>query len=123
MPTIKSSNPIVASQPVTTQIIKQEPIQITVKANDNVNHSKLITDGKKNYQIVELNQNSFIIMNENATQVVAKFEKALKPGIFRVAVTNGDSTYNSIGYYNENSISYEVKENNGWKEVILTEKK
>ncbi|MBS7334373.1 MAG: hypothetical protein KIG88_12345 [Weeksellaceae bacterium] len=123
VPTVKSTKSMVASQPINTQLIKQEPVQITVKASDNANVAPLLTDGKKNYQLIELNQNSFIIMNENATQVVSKFEKTLKPGVFRVAVTNGDSTYNSIGYYNENSISFEVKENNVWKEVILTEKK
>lgn len=122
-PTIKSPKPAVASESITTQIIKQEPIQITVKSTDSVNTAPLLTDGKKIYQLIELNQNSFMIMNENATQVIAKFEKALKSGIFRVAVTNGDSTYNSIGYYNQNSISYEIKENNVWKEIILTEKK
>ena len=83
--------------------------------------SNLLTDGSKNYQKVDLQQGGFLIMNDNGAQVVAKFEPALKKGIFRVHVIDGN--YSTIGYYNENSISFEIKENNVWKAIVLTEKK
>jgi len=119
-PTVK---PNLANASAKPKNIDPQPIEITVKANEEVNMTNLLTDGVNNYQLIELNNGSFMIMNENATQVVAKFEKALKPGVYRVAVTKGNSSYSSIGYYNNTSFSFEVLENNQWKEVILTEKK
>lgn len=119
-PTVK---PNIANSLAKQNNFNHQPIEITVRATEEVNIANLLTDGVSNYQLIEFNNGSFMIMNESATQVVAKFEKALKPGIFRVAVTKGNSSYSSIGYYNKNSISYEIVENNEWKEVTLTEKK
>ena len=63
-----------------------------------------------------------MLMSENGNQVVAKFEPTLKNGIYRVIVTKGNSNYFSVGYISGNTISYEVSENNSWKEVKLSAK-
>ncbi|MCA4781350.1 hypothetical protein OBK22_09730 [Empedobacter falsenii] len=84
--------------------------------------SNLLTDGSKNYQKIDLQNGGFILMSENGNQVIAKFETTSKTGVYRVVVTNGNSNYSSVGYSNENSIAYEVLENNVWKEVKLTAK-
>lgn len=87
-----------------------------------ITKSNLLTDGTKNYQKVELQNGGFLIMSENGNQVVAKFESTLKNGIYRVAVTNGNSSYPSVGYNNGNSVSYEILDGNTWKEVKLSAK-
>lgn len=79
-----------------------------------------LTDGTRNYQKIELQNGGFMLMSENGNQVIAKFEPTSKSGVYRVVVTNNDTNYSSIGYSNENSFSYEVFENNAWKEVKLT---
>lgn len=84
--------------------------------------SNLLTDGSKNYQKIDLQNGGFMIMSENGNQVIAKFETTSKTGVYRVAVTNGNTSYSSVGYSNGNSISYEVLENNIWKEIKLTAK-
>ncbi len=84
--------------------------------------TNLLTDGTKTYQKIELQDGGFMIMSENGNQVIAKFEKTLKPNVYRVNVTNGNSNYSSTGYKNGNLISYEVLDNNVWKEVKLSTK-
>lgn len=122
VPTVKSTKPIEAKQSNSQQIKEEKVVYVPAATTTKAVVNNLVTDGKNNYQIIELQNGSFMLMNENGTQVVAKFEKAIKPGVYRVAVTDGTASYSSIGYNNDNSISYEVLENNMWKEIKLTSK-
>lgn len=118
-PNAKTSIPMTKleqSKKVVNEVATPEP-----KSAD-VTISNLLTDGTKNYQKIDLQNGGFILMSENGNQVIAKFETTSKTGVYRVVVTNDNSNYSSVGYSNENSISYEVLENNIWKEVKLTAK-
>ena len=120
---INESKPTLVAKPIPApgpEIVKEvKPETITVKQEFK---SNTFTNNGKTYQKVDFNGDGFMIMNENGTKVIARFEQALKPGIYRVLVTDGDTTYSSIGYQNGNSISYEVLENKIWKEIVLTAK-
>ena len=115
----KASVPMVKlekAQTETTTAYIPEPIGTQVAATN------LLTDGTTTYQIIELHNGGFMLMSENGNQVVATFKPTLKSGIYRVIVTKGNSNYFSVGYISGNTISYEVSENNTWKEVKLSAK-
>ena len=115
----KASVPMVKlekAQTETTTAYIPEPIGTQVATTN------LLTDGTTTYQIIELHNGGFMLMSENGNQVVATFKPTLKSGIYRVIVTKGNSNYFSVGYISGNTISYEVSENNTWKEIKLSAK-
>ncbi|WP_312920864.1 hypothetical protein [Empedobacter brevis] len=97
-------------------------VELSESKGSEIATTNLLTDGTKTYQKIELQDGGFMIMSENGNQVIAKFEKTLKPNVYRVNVTNGNSNYSSTGYKNGNIISYEVLDNNVWREVKLSTK-
>ncbi len=103
-------------QVVTTTAYTPEPKGREIAATN------LLTDGTSTYQKAELQNGGFMLMSENGNQVVAKFEPTLKSGIYRVIVTKGNANYFSVGYISGNTISYEISDNNSWREVKLSTK-
>lgn len=114
------SNKIVANTKATEK--STNPVYIPETKSVEIEKTNLLTDGTSTYQKVDLQNGGFMVMSENGNQVVAKFETTLKTGIYRVTVTHGNSSYTSVGYNNGNAVSYEVLQNNNWKEIKLTAK-
>jgi len=100
--------------PVTTSAVISE--QTTL----NPSQSNIWTDGQMKLQKVDLQHGGFMLMNDNGDHVVAKFEPSLRPGVYRVNITEGN--YSTIGYFAGNEISYEILQSNTWKEVKLKTK-
>ena len=101
---------------VQAEIIESKEIA-TQKSVPSVMNTNQLSDGKTLFQKVDLQNGGFMIMSENGTQVIARFEPTLRPNVYRVHVMA--ENLHTIGYQNHNGISYEVVEGNTWKEVKL----
>lgn len=70
---------------------------------------------------IDLKDGGFMLMNADNAQVIAKFYPSLKANVYHVLLTENNTS--TIGYTNQNTISYEIPTaNNTWKEVKFTSK-
>lgn len=111
----------------TPQVVKSEPIETPKPI---VSPSKIeikeatFTDGLVTVNKMDLKDGGFILMNQATMQAIAQFTPSLRTNIFHVMVTGtaGQENYQTIGYVNDQSISYEELENNAWIERIFKSK-
>ena len=101
----------------------EEP-KISVSTTKIVVKETLFTDGNIAVNKIDLKDGGFILMNQETMQALAQFTPSLRANIYHVLVTGSkdQAKYQTIGYVNEQTISYEELENNTWKERIFKSK-
>jgi len=99
---------------------KETPIENTEKISPINTTSNTYSNGNITVEKVDLKDGGFMLMNTDTAQIIAKFQPSSKANVYRVTIT--ENNYNTIGYTNTNTISYEVAEGNQVKEIIFKAK-
>jgi hypothetical protein len=110
---ISPANPVAQKQQQTlvqqTESIEQPAITNTTSA-DNGNNGVKFSNGKADYQKVQIDNSQFILVGTNSSSPFATFKATTKNDVFRVKMQNGDAT---LGYYDNGNIVIEIPQPNG----------
>lgn len=110
---ISPANPVVQTQQQMrvqqTESIEQPAITNTTSA-DNGNNGVKFSNGKADYQKVQIDNSQFILVGTNSSSPFATFKATTKNDVFRVKMQNGDAT---LGYYENGNIVIEIPQPNG----------
>ncbi|MCJ8155603.1 hypothetical protein MKJ01_17740 [Chryseobacterium sp. SSA4.19] len=90
-----------------TQSIEQPAMTNTGSADNN---AVKFSNGKSDYQKVQIDNSQFILVGANSASPFATFKTTTKNDVFRVKLQNGDST---LGYYENGNIVIEIPQSNG----------
>lgn len=96
---ISPANPVVQTQQQMrvqqTESIEQPAITNTTSA-DNGNNGVKFSNGKADYQKVQIDNSQFILVGTNSSSPFATFKATTKNDVFRVKMQNGDATLLSL---------------------------
>lgn len=92
-----------------TEPVEQPAITNTTSAN-NGNNGVKFSNGKADYQKVQIDNSQFILVGTNSSSPFATFKATTKNDVFRVKMQNGDAT---LGYYENGNIIIEIPQPNG----------
>jgi hypothetical protein len=110
---ISPANPVAQTQQQTgvqqTEPVEQPAITNTTSAN-NGNNGVKFSNGKADYQKVQIDNSQFILVGTNSSSPFATFNATTKNDVFRVKMQNGDAT---LGYYENGNIIIEIPQSNG----------
>jgi hypothetical protein len=110
---ISPANPVAQKQQQTlvqqTESIEQPAITNTTSADNGTNGVKF-SNGKADYQKVQIDNSQFILVGTNSSSPFATFKATTKNDVFRVKMQNGDAT---LGYYENGNIIIEIPQSNG----------
>jgi hypothetical protein len=110
---ISPANPVAQTQQQTlvqkTEPVEQPAITNTTSA-DNSNNGVKFSNGKVDYQKVQIDNSQFILVGTNSSLPFATFKATTKNDVFRVKMQNGDAT---LGYYENGNIVIEIPQPNG----------
>lgn len=110
---ISPANPVAQTQQQMrvqqTESIEQPAITNTTSA-DNGNNGVKFSNGKADYQKVQIDNSQFILVGTNSSSPFAIFKATTKNDVFRVKMQNGDAT---LGYYDNGNIVIEIPQPNG----------
>ncbi len=118
---ISPANPVVQIQQQThvqqTESSEQPAITPATSA-DNGNNGVKFSNGKTDYQKVQIDNSQFILVGTNSSSPFATFKVTTKNDVFRVKMQNGDAT---LGYYENGNIVIEIPQVNGeyTREIFL----
>lgn len=110
---ISPANPVAQTQQQMrvqqTEPFEQPAITNTTSA-DNGNNGVKFSNGKADYQKVQIDNSQFILVGTNSSSAFATFKATTKNDVFRVKMQNGDAT---LGYYENGNIVIEIPQPNG----------
>jgi hypothetical protein len=110
---ISPANPVAQTQQQTgvqqTEPVEQPAITNTTSAN-NGNNGVKFSNGKADYQKVQIDNSQFILVGTNSSSPFATFKATTKNDVFKVKMQNGDAT---LGYYENGNIIIEIPQPNG----------
>jgi hypothetical protein len=110
---ISPANPVAQTQQQTrvqqTESIEQPVVTNTTSA-DNGNNGVKFSNGKADYQKVQIDNSQFILVGTNSSSPFATFKATTKNDVFRIKMQNGDAT---LGYYEDGNIVIEIPQPNG----------
>lgn len=115
------------SKPVENTTFAQ-PIQVTTEAlnatsqtaepKSESSKAERYSNGKKNLQKIQLDENQFILVDGNSTVPFATFKEITKKGFFRVKLASGEST---TGYFENGNLVIEMpKGNDEYSKEVFT---
>jgi hypothetical protein len=110
---ISPANPVAQPQQQ-TRVQQTEPVEQSVVTNttsvDNGTNGVKFSNGKADYQKVQIDNSQFILVGANSSSPFATFKATTKNDVFRVKMQNGDAT---LGYYENGNIVIEIPQPNG----------
>lgn len=110
---ISPANPVAQTRQQ-THVQQTEPVEQPVVTNtisaDNGNDGVKFSNGKVDYQKVQIDNSQFILVGTNSSSPFATFKATTKNDVFRVKMQNGDAT---LGYYENGNIVIEIPQPNG----------
>ncbi|KFC18790.1 hypothetical protein [Chryseobacterium sp. FH1] len=108
---VSASNPnlqkLAETKPVETK--PQEEIK-TVESKTGTTSAQKFSNGKMNFQKIQIDNSQFILVDGNSSVPFATFKSTTKADVFRVKLSSGEST---IGYYENGNIVIELPKTNG----------
>lgn len=86
--------------------------------NTVVDLNKIYKNESETVVLNELKDGSFILVNQQTSQIKAQFYPASKPGVYHVKLVGPEGKeVNTVGFIDNNSIDIEYPENNNWKVI------
>ncbi len=111
---ISPANPVAQIQQQTsvqqTELMQQPAITTPTISADNGNNGVKFSNGKSDYQKVQIDNSQFILVGTNSSSPFATFKATTKNDVFRVKLQNDDAT---LGYYENGNIVIEIAQPNG----------
>ena len=93
----------------TTTIKETTNKVVTQVSNKTVENKNVYKSNGKNYTTASTNNNEFVLIDQENSQVIAQFYPAAQQNIFHVTVISQNGNYQTIGYLNGNNIIIEYK--------------
>ena len=102
------------SNPTTTMLTENPKVEEVAPANEISNSAEKksikYSNGKLNLQKIQIDDQQFILVDNNSSVPYATFRYTNKKDVFRVKLSSGQST---IGYLDKGNITIEVPQTNG----------
>lgn len=109
-------------KPTTADITATKPeepkIQGNVSENSWFENGIEFSDGSQTFVLTGLKDNSYILIQKDNKKIIGQLYPSTRKGIFHTTITDGTTSYTTIGYYDGENLSIEYPdEKNTWKLV------
>ncbi|WP_291048929.1 MULTISPECIES: hypothetical protein [unclassified Empedobacter] len=102
--------PVTKTENTTTTTVKETTNKVVTQVSKKtVENKNVYKSNGKNYTTASTNNNVFVLIDQENSQVIAQFYPAAQQNIFHVTVISQNGNYQTIGYLNENNIIIEYK--------------